>query len=68
MSSQTVVRDILEAIESVRGRLKQAYENNDHINIAKLMGDLNALYMCLSGEAERFMDEQDAIDAIKKAS
>ena len=53
------VRLVLEAIESVRSRAREAQAIGDYITYSNLMGDLYALELCLVGEATKLVDALD---------
>lgn len=52
-----IVKDILSAIKSVRGRAQAAMDAKDFDGFAKLMGDLYALEVCLVSETEKLVAE-----------
>lgn len=61
MKPEQNVRDILEAIESVKARAVIANSNGDASAYRQLMGDLTALEVCLVAEATKLMEEFDKI-------
>jgi hypothetical protein len=54
-----IVKDILDAIRSVRLRAKRALDGNDQIAYSSLMGDLYALEACLVIETEKLVNYLD---------
>lgn len=67
MKPKEMVILTLDAIRSVKRRVKAAMSDGDTFMVNQLMGDLYALECCLVYEAERLMDEMDA-DEPKKAA
>jgi len=59
MNHQQSVKDILEAIESVKKRVKIAQAEGNFCAYTELMGDLTALECCLVGQVTLFFEELD---------
>lgn len=59
MSTREIVRDIVNAIESVRRRAKEALSKDDKVAYASLMWDALYLEVALVGEAKKLVEELD---------
>lgn len=62
MSSKKVVKDILDAINSVRSRVRTATKAGDLPEAHKLMGDLYALEVCLVIETSKLIEEMEILE------
>jgi quinol monooxygenase YgiN len=56
------VRDILDAIDSVKLRARKAWRDHDNVQAQELVGDLFALECCLTYEVRRLLDAEDAYE------
>ena len=54
------IKDVLDAIQSVKSRLQAAYIVQDSLMIDKLVGDLLALENCLVTECELYVYNKQA--------
>ncbi len=68
MTKKQEVKDILVAINSVRFRALSALNLGENRDYERLMGDLLALEMCLVGAVERYLIEEDTVQAFRKAA
>jgi len=55
MKTSEHVRDVLEAIESVKLRIEQAHKSGQFCSITSLLLDLAALQACLAVEVEKLL-------------
>ncbi len=62
MTKKQEVKDILVAIHSVKRRAMKAEQAGDMKAYISLGCDLLALYACLSGSTEGFIDELDLFE------
>lgn len=62
------VKDILVAIRSVKFRATSALNLRDNAEYSRLMGDLVALNICLTGATERLISEADLFETVRNAA
>jgi hypothetical protein len=59
MTKKQNVKDILDAIKSVKFRAVSAFNLGELNEYTKLMGDLLALEVCLVGATESYIEEEE---------
>jgi len=61
MSTVTAIKDILDAISSVKSRAKHSMAMGDLVEYSNRMGDLFALENCLVTETTKLMEEMEPV-------
>lgn len=59
MNSKQNVKMVLNAIYDAKRRATEAHAKGDTIGQHQIMGDLNALYICLVGDVQTLVDDLD---------
>jgi len=67
MTNLERIKDMLDAINSVKFRLRKAFDAKDYIAISQLTGDLFALESCLVIECEMLVDTSQVTQLRKVA-
>lgn len=64
MTAYQRVKMTLDAIYDAKARAHKAYEDSDSMAYNRIMGDVNALHVCLVGEVQSLVNELSKVKMV----